>query len=417
MKLNYGKTFLIGFGFLASSIAWAVYNAYVPIILEGYIKTTFGIGFIMTLDNIFGVIFQPVFGHLSDRSVSKMGRRMPFVLVGIPICAVLLAVIPLTTSLFMAMAVIIAFNFVMSTWRAPVVALMPDLTPSPLRSKANGIINLMGGLGTLIVFILGGMLFDAGGMSLPFLFTAVVMVGAMLILRFTVKESRLQLNGPDEAAPMRFRDLPKSQRSVILKSLIFILLAILFWFIAYSAVETFFTLYATHSLVGADGAGISAGTASIMLGAFSLTYMVFALPAGILGTKFGRKRTIMVGLVGIIVLFIIMYITTDVRAVWVLLLLSGVCWSSVAINSYPMVIDMGTEQTAGLYTGLYYIASFSASVISPILFGAIHDYVQNYQALFIYSAIAFAVALCLMLFVKRGETQAAPAEEEAVHES
>ncbi len=418
MKLDYKKTFLIGFGFLATTIAWAVYNAYVPIILEGYLKSTFWIGAIMTIDNIFGVVFQPVFGHISDNSKSKMGRRMPFVLVGIPICAVLLIFIPLTTTLWMAMTVIIAFNFVMSTWRAPVVALMPDLTSSPLRSKANGVINLMGGLGTLVVFVLGGMLYNAGGMSLPFIFAAIIMVVSLVILKLTVKEPPLKLPeyDADDKQPketLKFRQLPKDERKSIINNLLFILLAILFWFIAYSAVETFFTLYATNTLANADGTMLSAGDASIMLGAFSLMYLVFAIPAGFLGTKYGRKRTIIAGLVGIIVLFVIMYFTTYVPAVWVLLLLSGVCWSAVAINSYPMVVDMGTEKTTGLYTGFYYIASFSASVISPILFGLIRDYTQSYKTLFIYSAIGFIAALVLMFFVKRGEAKSGPTDADA----
>ncbi|MDL2237570.1 MFS transporter [Christensenellaceae bacterium OttesenSCG-928-K19] len=406
MKLDYKKTFLIGFGFLATSIAWAVYNNYVPIILEGYLSSTLFIGVIMTIDNIFGVVFQPIFGSISDRSKSPRGRRMPFVMLGIPICAVLLVLIPFTPTLLTTMVVVIIFNFVMSTWRAPVVALMPDLTPSPLRSKANGVINLMGGLGTLIIFVLGGMLYNAGGMSLPFIFTAIIMIAALIILRLTVKEPPLeQRSAVEKEDKMSFRQLPKEQRSAIMKSLMAILLAILFWFIAYSAVETFFSLFATNTLVNANGEALSAGDSSIMLGAFSLMYMVFAIPAGILGTKFGRKRTIMAALIGVIILFVIMYFTTSVPMFWVLLILAGICWSTVATNSYPMVVDMGTEKTTGLYTGFYYIASFSASVISPILFGAIRDTVNSYQVLFLYSAVAFAIAFVLMLFVKRGEAK------------
>ncbi|HBU11288.1 MAG TPA: MFS transporter [Clostridiales bacterium] len=406
MKLDFKKTFLIGFGFLAASIAWAVYNNYVPIILEGYISNTVWIGAIMTIDNIFGVVFQPLFGNMSDKSKFKSGRRMPFVTLGIPICAVLLLLIPMTPTLVTTMVIVILFNFVMSTWRAPVVALMPDLTPSPLRSKANGVINLMGGLGTLVIFVAGGMLFNAGGVQLPFIITAAIMVGALAVLRLSVKEPPLaQRLALEEEQKMSLRSLPKAERSKILKSMMAILLAILFWFIAYSAVETFFSLYATNALVDSGGAALTAGDASIMLGAFSLMYMVFAIPAGILGTKFGRKRTIMVALVGIIVTFVRMYFTTSIPAIWVLLILAGICWSTVATNSYPMVVDMGTEQTTGLYTGFYYIASFSASVISPILFGVLRQMTGNYQMLFLYSAVGFAAALVMMLFVKRGEAK------------
>jgi MFS family permease len=291
---------------------------------------------------------------------------------------------------------------------------MPDLTPSPLRSKANGVINLMGGIGTLIVFVLGGILFNIGGMGLPFIFASIIMVVSLVILKLTVKEPPVKLpeygSEADERPAPKFGELPKTERKEIISNLLSILLAILFWFIAYSAVETFFTLYATNTLANADGTLLSAGDASIMLGAFSLMYLVFAIPAGFMGTRFGRKKTIMAGLIGIIIIFIIMFFTTYVPAIWVLLLLAGVCWSAIAINSYPMVVDMGTEKTTGLYTGFYYIASFSASVVSPILFGLIRDVTQNYQTLFIYSTVGFVAAFIFMLFVKRGEAKGSPQE-------
>jgi MFS family permease len=409
MKLNYKKTFLIGFGFLATMVAWAVYNAYVPIILQSYIKSTLVIGAIMTIDNVFGMIFQPLFGHLSDRSKSKMGKRMPYIMVGIPVCAVLLAVIPLADTILATMLIVIAFNFVMSVWRTPAVALMPDITPSPLRSKANGVVNVMGGAGTLLIFVFGGVLFNHAGMKMPFIFAAIIMLVSLVILRMTLKNPPLPVTETmeerDEEASVKLKQLPKDERKKILQNLFLILLAILFWFIAYSAIETFFTLYATNSLVHENGTPVSAGDASIMLGAFTLVYLIFAIPAGILGTKFWRKRVIMTGLIGMVVTMILMYFSVSVSAIWALLLIAGVFWSSVAINSYPMVVDMGTEKDIGLYTGFYYTASFLASVISPVLFGVIRDITQSYQVIFLYSAIAFFVALILMLFVKRGEAK------------
>ncbi len=406
MKLNYKKTFLLGFGFMASTIAWAVYNAYVPIILEGYVASTFVIGIIMTIDNIFGVVFQPLFGAVSDKSRSKLGRRMPFILIGIPVCAVLLVLIPLMPSVILLITVVILFNFVMSTWRAPVVALMPDLTPSPLRSKANGVINLMGGVGTLVVFVLGGILFNIGGMPLPFLFSAIVMIVAVVVLKLFVREPPyIEVQEEEKEQKEEKVELPQTERKAMKRSLILILFAILFWFVAYSAVETFFTLYATNTLKNAAGDFLSGGDASIMLGAFSLMYLAFAIPAGMLGTKFGRKKTILCGLVGITVLFAVMLFTTSIPMIWILLLASGVCWSCVAINSYPMVVDLGTAGTTGKFTGYYYFFSFAASIVSPILFGAIRDLVGNYQILFAYSAIAFMIAIVLMLFVRHGEAK------------
>lgn len=418
MKLDYKKTFLLGFGFMATTVAWAVYNAYVPILIEGYVagmaNSALIIGTVMTIDNIFGVIFQPLFGSLSDKNHSKMGRRMPYILIGVPICAALLVLVPFTTTLLTMMVVVIAFNFVMSTWRAPVVALMPDLTPSAQRSKANGIINLMGGLGTLIAFIFGGMLFNlgeqqlhTGGMPLPFMLAGIIMVVAVIVLRLKVKEPTLGEIEMEEKAEPKKGSLTEEPMEKVTKnrSLLSMLFAILFWFIGYNAIEAFFSLYVTNTLQNAAGNFLTAGDASIMLSAFSLTYLAFALPAGMIGTKIGRKKTIVIGLIGVIAVFLAMFATTLVPLVWVFLLVAGVFWSMVAINSYPMVVDMGTTYTTGKYTGYYYAFSFTAAIISPILFGWLHDLMGGYQMLFLYSATAFVIALILMVFVKRGEAK------------
>ena len=194
--LNYRKTFLIGFGFFASSLAWSLYNSFVPVLLkERYIQSDALIGFIMTIDNIFGVIFQPLVGQISDKTRTRFGKRMPYILVGIPLCAVAFLFIPRTRSLAAMMAVIILFNLIMSIWRSPAVALMPDLTPPAQRSKANGIINLMGGVGGIIAFLAGGLLSNAGGDNMPFLMGSIVMFGALLVLFFFVREPDNRLLG------------------------------------------------------------------------------------------------------------------------------------------------------------------------------------------------------------------------------
>ena len=189
-KLDIKKTLLLSFGFFASSIAWSIYNSFVPQILEGYIASTAGIGLIMTIDNIFGVIFQPVFGGLSDKTRTRFGRRMPYIFIGIPICAAAFALLPQMNNLWSLMAVLIIFTFVMSAWRSPVVALMPDITPGKFRSQANGIVNLMGGVGSLLAFAGGGVLFKIGGFPLPFLMSAVMMLIALAVLALFVREPK-----------------------------------------------------------------------------------------------------------------------------------------------------------------------------------------------------------------------------------
>ena len=210
MKLDYRKTFLIGFGFLATTV-WVIYNTYVPIFLTPLTAdwkigrweiSSLAVGAIMVIDNIFGVVFQPFFGSLSDKTRTGIGKRMPFILIGIPLCAIVFALIPSASkSLFWLMLVLILFTFGMSTWRSQVVALMPDLTPAPLRSKANGVINMMGGIGGIIAFFAGGFIFNmtnknpqiVNGVKIfdynaPFWLGSVVMLVALFVLFFFVKE-------------------------------------------------------------------------------------------------------------------------------------------------------------------------------------------------------------------------------------
>lgn len=186
--MNYGKTFLIGTGFFASSLLWSLYNSFVPLILKDFITSSTLIGLIMTIDNAFGVIFQPLFGSLSDRTRTRFGKRMPYIMIAAPICSVLFFFIPQMPSLVTLMLIVIIFNFGMSVWRAPIVALMPDLTPSQHWSKANGVINLMGGVASIIAFLIGGKIANSYGRLATFGMGSVVMLLAVLTLFMFVKE-------------------------------------------------------------------------------------------------------------------------------------------------------------------------------------------------------------------------------------
>ena len=395
-KLDVKKTLLLSFGFFASSIAWSVYNSFVPQLLEGFIKSTTLIGLIMTFDNIFGVIFQPLFGNLSDRTRTRFGRRMPYIFVGLPICAVAFTLIPHMDSLWSLMAVLIVFTFVMSAWRSPVVALMPDITPGPLRSQANGIVNLMGGLGSLIAFFAGGMLFKAGGFPLPFLMSAVMMLLALAVLALFVREPK-EAYEPEEKAKKSDVKLTKEEK----KSLLFILFGVFFWFTGYNAVETFFTLYATNTL------GMDPGSAAMTLAVFSLTFLGFAVPAGFIGAKIKRRRAILIGLSGLVVLFFPMIFLANAWITRICLFMGGFFWALVNINSLPMVVRLSGEEKVGTFIGYYYFFSFSSQIVSPVLFGFIRDMVGHYKVLFLYAVIAFALAGASLFFVKHGEDEKA----------
>ena len=392
-KLDVKKILLLSCGFFASSIAWSVYNAYVPQILERFIASTAVIGFIMTFDNIFGVVFQPLFGNLSDKTRTRFGRRMPYIFIGLPVCAAAFTMIPHMGSLPSLMAVLIIFTFVMSAWRSPVVALMPDITPGPLRSQANGIVNFMGGLGSLIAFAAGGMLFRAGGFPLPFLMSAAMMVLALAVLALFVREPKHAYEPEESKKTGEKLTLTKDER----KSLLLILFGVFFWFTGYNAVETFFTLYATNTL------GMDAGGASMTLSIFSLTFLGFAVPAGFIGAKIGRRRAILTGLTGLIVLFLPMIFLTNVWLTRVCLFLGGFSWAMVNINSLPMVVRLSGEEKVGAFIGYYYFFSFSSQIVSPILFGFIRDLVGHYRVLFLYACVAFILAAFSLFFVRHGE--------------
>jgi len=407
MRLDYRKTFLIGFGFFASSLAWSLYNSFVPLMLEKYLASTAIIGTIMTIDNFFGVVFQPLIGQVSDRTHTRFGKRMPYIMIGIPVCAVLFALIPLTSTLAMMMGVIIAFNLVMSVWRSPVVALMPDMTPAPLRSKANGVINLMGGVGSIIAFVLGQRLYNLAGFSLPFLAGSIVMVLALIMLLIFVKEPdsrkmarRLEFGEttleetPEKpsAAQTGIRHLTGSEK----RSLISLLFAIFFWFCGFNAVEAFFTLYIKNVFNIVD---------TLSLAIFSVAFVAFALPSGILAGHIGRKRMIVIGLIGIIAVFTPMLFLQNLLVMRILLFVGGIFWACININSLPMVVELASPERLGSFTGYYYFFSFSAAIASPILFGILRDLTQNYSTLFIYSIVAFFLALIALIFVKHGEAK------------
>ena len=286
-KLSYPKTFLLGFGFFGVSVIWSVYNAYVPIFLDGRFGLSAGwIGFFMTLDNIAALLIQPPIGALSDRLRTPIGRRMPFILIGAPIAAAAFGLIPVVSFLPLFVVCTSSLLLSMALWRTPVVALMPDITPSKYRSQANGVINFMGGVGAIIAFLIGANLYEMNPAYPFWLGSVLVIVSSLLVFAF-IREPKDYVITEEEKP-----SLIKALVTIIKekeKSPLRILSAIFFWFLAYNAVEAFFTLYAVKhlNLSGADG--------SRLLGQLSLIFVIMALPSGYIGARFGRKKTIMTG--------------------------------------------------------------------------------------------------------------------------
>jgi Na+/melibiose symporter-like transporter len=406
-RFSLPRTFVLGFGFLGVSVIWAMYNAYVPIFLkETFHLSSTVIGVIMTIDNIFAIILLPFLGALSDRTRSRLGRRRPYILVGSILAAAFFILIPYTRStevLSLMMVTIILMNLSMAIFRSPVIALMPDITPSAYRSQANGIINFMGGLGSLLVYFGGKPLYDTR-VSLPFLVAGLVMLGASLFVVIFVREPA---QPPATAEEKKSGSLTASAKELVAnlkdvfkgeKSLLLILLSILCWFIGFNAIETFFTSYAKFSL------HIKESTGALILGFFSVTFMATAIAAGYIGSRWGRRRTIQLGLVIVVVtiasaLFIKSFLPLSIAFV-----IGGFGWALVNVNSLPMVVDMTTVEKVGGYTGLYYLFSQAANIIAPPAAGALIDWL-GYGSLMVFAPVLFIIAIVIVSGVKRGEAQ------------
>lgn len=389
------KTWLLGLGFFSISLTWALYNAFVPLFLDDYLKSAAMIGFMMTIDNYFAIVLQPWIGHRSDKTNTRYGRRMPYLLIGMPLGAVFAALIPWHTGFVTLVLFMVLMNLSMSLFRAPTVALMPDITPEPQRTKANGIINFMGGIGSVLAFGIGSQLYGIGS-YMPFLFAGVVMLICLLVLKTVIREPAAALvaggAGDDEAGRK-----PKPQiriKDQLDKTTVLILGAIFFWFVAYQGVEALFTLYGTKQI------GMSDAEASFSLTFFSLAFLLFALPSGWLGARYGKKAIISIGVAGLFVVFGVMVFVDSVLWLRLLLIVGGIFWACININSYPWIVATGREESIGTRTGIYYFVSSLAAITSPPLLGWVID-AFGYPALFISASVGMLLALCCLFGIPR----------------
>ena len=414
MKLNYGKTFLLGFGFFGVSVIWGVYNAFVPLFLANKFDLAPGwIGFFMTLDNIAALLILPPVGAWSDRLRTPIGRRMPFILIGAPIAALAFGFIPLASILPIFVACTSSLLLSMALWRTPVIALMPDITPSPLRSQANGIINFMGGVGAIVAFQFGADLYEKSP-AFPFWMGSALVIASALLVFIFIREPKVYEQAKEEQPSML-----KSLGEVIQdqeRSALRLLLAIFFWFLGYNAVEAFLTLYANKHL------GLPEADGSRLLAQLSLLFVLFAIPSGYIGARLGRRKTISAGLALMtLVLLGIFFLSPEtltipltrlpvlgvVPVIGAFLMVAGIAWALVNINSLPMVVDMTDASRLGTYTGLYYLFSTLAAIAGPNVNGWIIQLSgENYGATMIIAPVFMLAAFALITGVRRGEAAA-----------
>ncbi|NLO10644.1 MAG: SLC45 family MFS transporter [Clostridiales bacterium] len=413
MKLNYKRTFFVGFAFLSICAFWELYDGIIPKMLEG----TFGlgetaVGGIMAIDNVLALFLLPLLGAFSDKVNTRIGKRIPFILGGTLIASVFILLLPVAEHRGNIVLFMIALGIVliaMASYRSPAVALMPDVTPKPLRSKANAVINLMGTLGGAYSLVMTLWLYkDDGRINLPvFISVVFIMLLSVVFLLITINENKLKEKVMEEEKSFKIEDEPIEKATAsdekmpkdVRRSFTFILASIFLWFFAYNAVKTAFSRYADK--VWGYGGGTYTFPLMVALGAALVSY----IPIGIISSKIGRKKTIIGGIILITLSYLSGFLFTEPSPlINVVFACTGIGWASINVNSYPMVVEMCKSSDTGKYTGYYYTFSMSAQIITPIVSGFLLENV-GYRTLFPYAVIFSLASLCTMLFVKHGDSK------------
>ena len=428
MKLNNKRTILVGLAFLSICAFWQMYDSIVPLILTKtfHMNETFS-GAIMAADNILALFLLPFFGSVSDKSHSKLGKRMPFILFGTGCAIILMNILPLLDNSYAAQpsgfktasfVIVLGLLLVaMGTYRAPAVALMPDVTPKPLRSRANAIINLMGAVGGILYLALAAVLYPAsrkvaGHVDYQplFIIVSLIMAVSVLVLALTVKEKRLseenralEKQHPDWNLAAKDESGNEVLPKEVKRSLTFLLASISLWFIAYNGVTTWFTKYIEQVM----GEGL--GGASTCLLVATAGAICSYIPIGALAAKIGRKRTIQLGVALLTLCFLLGFVLTCTSSVitpvmYVVFALVGLAWAAINVNSLPMVVEMCRGSDIGRFTGYYYTFSMVAQVVTPIAAGSLMRAI-DYRVLFPYAAIFSTLSFVTMCFVRHGDAK------------
>lgn len=425
MKLKVGRTILIGMAFLSISAFWQMYDNIIPLILE----QTFDLGetitgVIMAMDNVLALFLLPLLGSLSDKVNTQWGKRTPFIVGGTILAVLFMMMLPvseraedLTVFIICLFGILVA----MGLYRSPAVALMPDLTPNKLRSKANAIINLMGAVGGLfalaMITVLIGNKKDPNYLPL-FMAIAAFMIVAVVVLVSTINENKLKEKAIAEygVVEMQAREEDKADPAVkvpmkkdVKKSLTFLLISVALWYMAYNAVTTAISRYALHFW------GDKSGMYTYCTMCAMVVAIISYVPIGVLASKIGRKKTIMGGVVLMTICYAVAIMSTSYGAwLYIPYALIGFGWAAINVNSYPMVVAMSRGSDIGKYTGLYYTFSMSAQVLTPILSGFLLEKI-SYHTLFPYAVVFSALAFVTMTQVKHGDEKAAKKESVLEH--
>ena len=427
MKLNNKRTVLVGLAFLSICAFWQMYDSVIPLMLTKtfHLHETYS-GAIMAADNVLALFLLPFFGTLSDRTTAKTGKRTPYIVLGTAAAVILLNALPLidnsyyaepATGKMIAFVVLLGLLLIaMGTYRSPAVALMPDVTPKPLRSRANAIINLMGAVGGIIYLAVAAVMYPNSkvhGLEYVdyqplFIVVAAIMVVSILVMRLTINEPKLVEENQRLEAEHPEWNLAEDDGSghqvlpaAVKRSLAFLLASIALWFIGYNGITTWFTTYVDK--VMGQGLGGASTCLLIATGGAIISY----IPIGSLAHKVGRKRTILIGILLLAVCFAACHFLTTAYSeinviMFIVFALIGFAWAAINVNSLPMVVEMCKGSDIGKFTGYYYAASMAAQVVTPILAGFLMRNV-SYKVLFPYAALFVMASFVTMTMVKHGD--------------
>ena len=405
---------LVGLAFMSICAFWQVYDNIIPLILENTFHLSATVtGAVMGIDNLLALFMLPLFGALSDKTNTRIGRRMPYILFGTIVAAVgfvLLLFAQQSENFVLFMSFLGIVLIAMSIYRSPAVALMPDVTIKPLRSKANAIINLMGAIGGALVLGATPLLVRSGSDNYFALFTtlAAFMIIGVAVLFFTVNENACVAEMRKESAAYGIDETSdddeksednKKMTPEVRKSFLLILSSIFLWFMGYNAVTTGFTRYAQNVWER------DVGNAAMILMVAQVAAIISYIPVGIIATKIGRRKTILCGVAMLTAAFgASMLFVGFSYFMFVFFALAGIAWAFINVNSYPMVVEMSKGPNIGKYTGYYYFFSMAAQTVTPAFSGV---FVDNFgwRTLFPYGAIFLALSFVTMLFVKHGDSR------------
>ena len=453
MKLNYKRVILVGMAFFLISAFWQAYDAIIPLILTNH----FGLpqtvsGAVMSIDNILAVFMLPLFGALSDKVHTKMGKRTPFILIGTLVATAAFVALTLidnyqlaqvvaagvpaleqgamvdaefaevvrkaTVELTIAnplpflgfIATLLVVLVAMATFRSPAVALMPDVTVKPLRSKANAIINLTGTAGGIIVLALGMVFATAKNPYMQYTGYVVAVVSVMLVglivFMLTVKEPKWAAEMEQESIRLGLEEAPaedgapkRKLAKAELISLLLILASVALWYIGYNSITSKYSVYATNIL------NFDFNLTMIVAQAAAI---VSYIPVGIISFKIGRRKAILSGIVILAAAFLIGHFIEPTTPSWIMFpifSLAGIGWATINVNSFPMVVELARGGDVGKYTGYYYTASMSAQIVAPILSGALYDLIGMRKVFFLFGCVFVVFSFITMFFVKHGDAK------------